>query len=293
MFARIGVMRALNRGHVREFIPAEGCSLGPPKAEAGPRYETYPPVRTADAREAAARSASERKRPTLRNNGARWGISRHNAASHQVNWCRGPFLHLRSDHARRQGRWQPRFRDWPWGRLTKWANGRSRSGKCGTRALAACWSTAATTIARIRSWSIPAAGVMMSGCRIRRFTCSGLRPSRCRCSTAVWAGARGHQMRAWAPNERKSPSGELRPFSAWGVAWGQGCDVCPTHRGDVGSCQKKRAASCLLREISSQTRTYPADLRATHGPGARARSRNLYFTQADAWEGVWKAPRLH
>jgi hypothetical protein len=34
MFARIGVMRALNRGHVLEFNPDRKPALGPPQAEA-------------------------------------------------------------------------------------------------------------------------------------------------------------------------------------------------------------------------------------------------------------------
>jgi hypothetical protein len=36
MFARIGVMRALNRGHVRQFSVAQGSSLGHEKAQEGP-----------------------------------------------------------------------------------------------------------------------------------------------------------------------------------------------------------------------------------------------------------------
>ena len=36
MFARIGVMRALNRGHVREFNRQEAASLGAEKAQEGP-----------------------------------------------------------------------------------------------------------------------------------------------------------------------------------------------------------------------------------------------------------------
>ena len=36
MFARIGIMRALNRHHVREFSPHERAPLGPAKAEEGP-----------------------------------------------------------------------------------------------------------------------------------------------------------------------------------------------------------------------------------------------------------------
>src|SRR5437667_3980231 len=36
MFARIGIMRALNRGHVREFNPdRKGAPLGPPEVETG------------------------------------------------------------------------------------------------------------------------------------------------------------------------------------------------------------------------------------------------------------------
>jgi len=40
MFARIAVMQALNRGHVREFTPPPRSSLGAPQAQEGP-MKTY------------------------------------------------------------------------------------------------------------------------------------------------------------------------------------------------------------------------------------------------------------